>query len=267
MRRLKTWLLVGTLVAALAGVIIWRSQFTTKVPEVKLDLDEIEAMTTFDQSDWAEVLQRYVDDQGRVDYAGLKAHPEALHRYVALIGKIGPTTRPKLFPTAGDMLAYYINAYNALTLYNVVMRYPIASVRDEQADFFMFTQFVVDGEDISLHQLEKRYVIKKFKQEPRAHFALNCASLGCPTLPRTPFPGGEALDARLAEETQKLLSDPQHFALKDGVPHLSQIFQWYGDQFTPTPVAWIRAQRPDLEIPEGATPKYMPYDWSLNDQR
>ncbi|MFN3202011.1 MAG: DUF547 domain-containing protein [Bradymonadia bacterium] len=269
MRGLKRWLLIGVLVAVVVGVVLWRSQFTTLVPGVKPDLDAIEAMTTFDNSDWAHVLETYVDDQGQVNYAALKANPERLYRYVHLIGHAGPTRKPKLFPTSGHMLAYYINAYNALTMYNVIERWPdIKSVRDDRANFFVFTRFVVDGEDVSLHVLETKSVFKKFKQVKgieKAHFALNCASKGCPRLPRVPF-DGEAIEMQLDTEARKFLQEPRNYALDEDAVVVSQIFQWYEEQFRPDVQTWIKAEVPEVRLPEGLKLRHLPYDWSLNVQ-
>lgn len=269
MSKIKSALLVGLLVVVVGGIVIWRSQFTTWSPDIKLDVEAIEGMKTFDNSDWAFVLKTYVDEQGRVDYAGLKASPEPLYRYVAMLGKVGPNTREDLFPTTGHMLAYYINAYNALTLYNVIERYPIKSVRDDRADFFVFTRFGLDNEDVSLHLLETKLILKKLKKfktgEPRVHFALNCASVGCPRLPQVPFEGA-ALEQQLAQETREFLSEPRNYTVEDGVPVISQIFQWYGEQFTPDPLTWISDRMPAMKVPQGVKPKFRPYDWSLNDQ-
>ena len=97
-------------------------------------------LTTFDYEDWTSVLREHVDDSGRVTYRKLKADRTHLDRFVAMLGAVGPESRPDLFPTRADKLAYYINAYNAFTLFNVINRLPdIQSVMDDKTSFFYFT--------------------------------------------------------------------------------------------------------------------------------
>ena len=233
-----------------------RSPYT--VPdEVLVELE------VFDHAEYAAVLAEHVDDQGRVDYPALVAAPDRLERYIALLEAVGPYLRPDLFPTREDELAYYINAYNALTLYNVVQRYPIDSVDEDKVDFFFWTRFELDGEDNSLYGLEN--FIRDRYQEPRIHFALNCASAGCPRLPAVPF-RGETLEAQLTEETARFLSEPRNVEFVDGELVLSEIFDWYDDDFPPDVRSWLAAQPGMPPVPPDIELQYRPYDWSLNDQ-
>ena len=135
------------------------------------------------------VLRRYVDDRGLVDYAGLQAQPAPLNHYYDLVAAYSPDNAPPLFPTRNDALAYWINAYNAAVMRTVLEYYPIASVGDVdgwlpgKAGFFVLQRLTFGGETGSLYDLENT-VIRGRYHEPRVHFALNCASRGCPRLPR-----------------------------------------------------------------------------------
>ena len=258
---MKTFGIIGVLLL-IASPLVWNMLFSTVESPVTVDPKAIEAMTTFEYTDWAEVLT-LVDDQGRVDYQKLSADRSALDRFVATIAVVGPTTRPELFPNRGDKLAYYINAYNALTLFNVINRLPkMKSVHDDSKDFFYFTTFQLDGSSISLYKLENDIVRPEF-EEPRVHFALNCASAGCPRLPSAPFLPG-TLEAQLARETTRFLHETRNVRLDDGQVALSQIFEWYAEDFKPTPLAWIQAQATDLGLPADAKVTHTPYDWALN---
>ena len=215
-------------------------------------------------NDWAEVLRLHVDDAGRVDYQALSTEPDALHRVVAGFAITGPKQTPALFEGRNDELAYYINAYNALTMFNVANRWPqIVSVHDERVDFFYLTRFPLDGEPINLYDLENQ-VIRPYG-EPRIHFALNCASEGCPTLPREPFLG-DRLDAQLARETKKFLEDHSNVSVQNGAVALNPILEWYDDDFPPDPLSWVRGAAPQLGIPADAVVTYPEYDWTLNAQ-
>ena len=136
---------------------------------------------------WARVLAGYVDAQGRVDFAGLAKNRGDLDRYAAWIYAYGPANRPERYRTREQVLAYHINAYNALAMYNVIAAgMPIAlATFGERYDFFYRRKLRVGGEEISLYDYENR-VIRALGEE-RVHFALNCMAVSCPRLPRKPF--------------------------------------------------------------------------------
>lgn len=239
----------------------------TVTSSAKVDEAAIAKATSFDYADWTTVTTTYVDADGLVDYARLKKERDALDRFVALLGAVGPKSRPDLFKTKQEQLAYYINAYNAFTMFNVIERYPIKSVNPDtpgQISFFVTTKFKMDGDEINLLDLENKVVRPTFN-DPRAHFALNCASGGCPKLPNEPFLP-ETLDAQLDRETTEFLHEARNVTVENGKVVLSNIFDWYKDDFAPNPVAWIKAQAPDLNLPDTSSYEIRPYDWALNDQ-
>jgi hypothetical protein len=237
----------------------------TAESSVKLDEARLQALTAFDDADWAATLATYVNDEGKVDYAALKQDRTRLDTFVALLAEVGPSTREDLFPRREDRLAYHLNAYNAFTMFNVLNRYPdIDTVYADKIDFFGLTFFRMDGGRTNLNDLEQKLIRPRY-QEPRVHFALNCASASCPVLPNVPF-DPDRLEAQLAAETEKFLHEPRNVKVTDDAVVLSQIFEWYAEDFAPTNLEWIRNQAPDLGIPQGAAVSYTPYDWSLNDQ-
>ncbi len=239
--------------------------FTTVKPQQLVKPEEIAKMESFSYGDWQHVLKAYVDQAGRVDYEGLRTNRVRLDRYISLIGVVGPKTKPGWFESKPQRLAYYINAYNALTLFNVINRLPeLQSVNDDLKSFFYFTTFELDGENISLYALENDLIRPRFR-EPRIHFALNCASIGCPQLPAEAFLP-ESLDAQLKRETQKFLNERRNVAFENDKIVLSQIFNWYEEDFPPSALAWIRTQTPDLVLPKAAAVIHRPYDWDLNRQ-
>lgn len=234
-------------------------------PQITVPQETLDGLTEFDYALWTEVLSTHVNAKGQVDYPALLKGRAPLEKFVSQIAAVGPKTRPELFKTEQDKLAYYINAYNALTMFNVINRYPeIKSVTDSKASFFVLTEFVVDGDPIDLRALENDVVRVEFN-EPRIHFALNCASVGCPQLPAEPFLPA-TLEAQLERETQKFLHEERNVKIKGNTVMLSEIFNWYGTDFKPSPVNWIRAKaRPDLNLPAKIAVEYQDYDWRLND--
>ncbi|MHC4955877.1 MAG: DUF547 domain-containing protein [Planctomycetota bacterium] len=244
----------------LAALLLLAAACTT----IKVDGDAARwaDLKAFPYDDWAAVLSRSVNDQGRVDYDGLLRERGQLDQFVAMLGDVGPGTTPDLFPTDEDRLAYWINAYNAVTLHQIVHRWPVESVGDMQAKFFFWTRYRVDGKKRSLLSIENSIIRKRF-DEPRIHFAVNCGSLGCPQLPREPFLP-KRLEAQLARETSKFLGDKRNVELKNGTLHLSEIFSWYAKDFPPSPKDWVARQRPELGIGADTKVEYTKYDWTLN---
>ncbi|MGK0359604.1 MAG: hypothetical protein ACI9U2_001906 [Bradymonadia bacterium] len=234
-------------------------------PEITIPVATLDAMTEFDYALWSEVLKTHVNTQGEVDYPTLLQNRAPLEKFVSQLAVMGPKTRPELFKTEQDKLAYYINAYNALTMFNVLNRYPdIKSVTDAKVSFFVLTEFELDGDEVDLRALENDIVRVEFT-EPRIHFALNCASVGCPRLPNEPFLPA-TLEAQLEREAQQFLHEKRNVKWEGSTVWLSEIFNWYSTDFKPTPIDWIRAKaKPNLDLPAKAAVKHQAYDWRLND--
>lgn len=218
---------------------------------------------------WARVLAAHVDDQGRVDFAAVARDRGDLDRFVAWIYETGPNNQPQRFPTAADVLAYHLNAYNALAMYNVIAAgVPTAlSSFGERYDFFYRRKLRVGGEEISLYDYENR-VIRALGEE-RAHFALNCMAVSCPRLPRKPFSAAN-LEQDLARETRLFFAETRNFAVDDAAQtvRLSEIFRFYAEDFlakAPTLAAYAarKAARP---VPVHYKLDFAPYDWTINRQ-
>lgn len=238
-------------------------------------------------------LGRHVDDAGRVDYAALTRDPD-LERYYCLVSLYSPVSHPELFPTESSRLAYWINGYNAAVLKTVLQYYPISSVSDvkppfllfflpENSGFFYFQRPIFGGESTSLYDLEKDVIRKRFG-DPRIHFALNCASRGCPQLPRTAF-SSDNLEEELDREARRFLAQERNFRIVDEEQaiYLSSLFSWYEEDY----LDWYRREFPGAEpgildyvrlyLPESKAEeiarladtyeiRFTPYDWQLNDQ-
>jgi hypothetical protein len=265
MRSKKRWsvaALLGIVVAVwMVGSLAWSQGVALmSSPAPAPDLSKA---TGFDLSDYAYTVRKYVSDDGLVDYAGLKKDRARLDRFVALLAVAGPETKPAWFKTREAKLAYYLNAYNALTLFQVVQRLPdFTAPYEDKATFWVVTQFALDSKKTNLNALENELIRPRFL-EPRVHFALNCASMGCPKLPREPFVG-DKLEAQLQRETTRFLAEERNVAVKGDALVLSQIFEWYGGDFSGGPEKWVRARRKDL--PPTKRVEFRPYDWALNKQ-
>src|SRR5207245_3482772 len=121
---------------------------------------------------------------------------------------------------ASHLLAYYINAYNALCMYGVLQKVLPGNVA--LSGLYQFSKFPVGGNEMTLDSLEKQYV--RSAGDPRIHFALNCMSKSCPPLRKEAYEGSK-LDAQLADQGKRYLSDPRGAQkASDTKVKLSEIF-------------------------------------------
>lgn len=218
---------------------------------------------------WEEVLRRRVDAQGRVDFAGIAASPGPLPAIVAEIGATGPETAPRLFPTRAHVLAWRINAYNALAMHGIVARgIPESLGLVGRYAFFVNTTVRVAGRNTSLKSFEDD-VIRPMGEE-RIHFALNCMVRGCPRLPREAFRAAR-LEAQLAAAAREFCESGYHVRpdpAREAV-FVSSIFQFFTEDFVPakapTVLAYVNRWRRQ-PVPEGWTLRFFDYDWTVNRQ-
>jgi len=190
----------------------------------------------FPHVEWTAVLESFVDEKGRVDYEALARDRAGLDAWLARLARQGPKSTPSLFPTRNDRLAYYVNAYNALVFQGVLARGPEKESVWKGGlfsgySFFVSTKFRLDGETWSLKALEDDVIRRDFA-DPRIHAALNCASIGCPRLPREAFVP-EKLDAQLDAAMREFVEEERNVAIDAGRKSvtLSKIFDWFDKDF------------------------------------
>lgn len=284
-------------IMALFITLLLASACSTVQPPVLLSPDPgaEPSAATFSHEDFDLILKRYVDDKGRVDYAGLKENMAEFDAYYSRLARVSPDNNPELFPDEKHRLAYWINAYNAGAIAIVLDHYPITSVTDvksptlfpffgSKAGFFFFHRIVLGGEEMSLYALENDLIRKRFL-EPRIHFALNCASRGCPMLPPAAF-RGEIIDRQLEREGRKFMAEDRNVRVEHTSQkvYLSEIFDWFDEDFEDwmelkfphkpaTVLSYLimhagPSKKADLSKAQAAKYKmeYTPYDWGLNDQ-
>ncbi len=233
----------------------------------------------FSYDDWNVVLEKYVDDNGLVDYLGLAADRQELDRFVGQIETTGPKSDPDSFPTREHRLAYYINAYNAHVFSGVLDLGPDAKTvwgfTGTGLGFFVRMKVTVDGETMNLKSLEDNLIRKGFK-DPRIHAALNCASVGCPKLPADAFVP-ERLDEQLDDEMTKFVNEERNCKIDAaaGTATLSKIFDWFREDFEEYEAAhgggglreYINRYRPAVsQLTADLKLGFSKYDKSLNRQ-
>ncbi len=222
-------------------------------------------------SDWAETLERFVDEEGRTDFIGLSKDTSQLQRFVDAIAQISPESAPELFPSEAEVLAYHVNAYNALAMKGVIEK----NIPDnfssllKRALFFKFRSVVIGGKKTNLYDYENR-VIRPLG-EARMHFVLNCMVVDCPLLPRTVFTA-ETLEKDLESAAISFFSKPKHIKIdvdKKKV-YLSAILKFYTKDYVESGkkqdlVEYVNQFRSD-KIPQDYKVNYLDYDWTINQQ-
>jgi Protein of unknown function, DUF547 len=224
------------------------------------------------------LIEKYsVNDGDSVDYAAWQASDadmQALDEFIRAIGRVSPDNHPEQFATEGLARRYWINAYNALVLDSVLDYWPLASVRDVKVSlssrivsgkgFFYDREFLVGGRTINLLDLEEQ--VLESLDDPRLHFALNCASDSCPVLRASDWSEQE-----LERAARDFINNPENVAIEDGRLYLSRIFKWYRKDFPRDIVAYLRNYadaRLDADLAtaakDGFPIRYRDYDWSLN---
>jgi uncharacterized membrane protein YdjX (TVP38/TMEM64 family) len=223
----------------------------------------------FDHELFDAVLREYVDRDGGIDYARLAGKPEPLDEYLDALSKAR-------FDELGrdEKLALLINAYNAFTLRLILDHYPVKSIKDIPASKrWSDERWNVGGNIWSLDQIEHDQIRPKFK-EPRIHFALVCAAVGCPKLRNEAY-GADRLDAQLEDQTRSAHRNARWFRYdrEGNTVWLTKLYDWYGADFkqaSGSVVAYAAEYSSELKqaLEAGRRPKirWLDYDWSLNEK-
>lgn len=203
-------------------------------------------------------MKKYVS-QGSVAYAALKkdaAKLKALTQAVANFKLDGVSTL--------ERKAFYINAYNIMTINQIIQHYPVKSPRDI-AGFWDKSQHKIAGEMMTLNHLEHKKLLGE-KKDPRLHFVLVCAAKGCPQLASFGYTPAK-LEKQLTSQTSKILnSDFIKVNDKSKTVEVSEIFKWYGSDFASGTKTYKNFIKKYKTLDLGYNFKYYTYDWSLNSQ-
>ncbi|MEY8850144.1 DUF547 domain-containing protein [Psychroserpens sp. XS_ASV72] len=214
---------------------------------------------TIDHEIWNDVLQKFVSNTGQVNYKGLKSDSSGLYNYIFLL-KNNP---PQNDWSRQEKLAYWINAYNALTIDLILRNHPLKSIKD--IDNPWNQELWKIGNDVySLNDIEHQ-ILRKM-DEPRIHFAIVCASISCPKLQNTAFTARD-LESQLTNATKEFLLDPSKNKITKSQLEISKIFKWFTKDFKSsesTVIDFINRYT-DVTISEDAEISYMEYNWNLND--
>jgi hypothetical protein len=229
--------------------------------------------STFDHSTFDQVLEKYVDDKGLVDYNSI-AQDKRFTEYMQSLQR----AKVEEFSRDGQ-LAFWINAYNAITIDKVIKEKPKKSVRETfipgvwtGTKFFTSREHIVSGKRLSQDDIEHEILRKQF-QDPRIHFTIICASMGCPPLPRIAYTE-KNVQTRLEEETRKYLNSSRGTRIDraENTLHVSKLFDWFASDFINTSGSILAFMQPYLReevrifLERDPMISYLEYNWALNAQ-
>lgn len=239
---------------------------TTLVPTPNLPAPTPQAA----QAAWARVLSSHVNARGEVDFEALAHDHTDLDRYVRHVAQTPLTSVPE----GPERLAHMINAYNALSMFNVLQSgVPATHAGWAKLRFFVLRQFDIGGLALSLYSFENDVIrpTTRARNDPRVHFALNCSAVSCPVLPRVPFTA-DALDAELERETRAFFARPENFSVdaEQRTVWLSELLDFYPEDFVPRPavslLAYANRYAPQ-PAPLDFSVRFTPYDWTVANSR
>jgi hypothetical protein len=222
---------------------------------------------------WDSLLCQYVDRQGRVNYLAWKTEqPQVLANWL----KSQQTLHPKSNSNALEQLALWINLYNAFTISRILELYPLESILPKIFGipnwlaflYFFQHRYYIFGRRYSLAQIENQILRNKL-QEPRIHFAIVCASVGCPLLRSGAYFPDQVIQ-QLDEDAYRFINNPQkvYYDSHSQTLYCNKIFKWYRQDFlkvAPSIPEYICSYlKTDVPLTAATPISYLDYDWSLN---
>lgn len=266
-----------TLLAALVGLAISGTASAGKPVYVGKNIAAAQqvSMDKINHSTWDRLMKKYVDKNGMVNYRALKASASDMQVVDQYLGTLS-TANPRGQASREGQLAFWINAYNAVTVKGILQKYPTTSIRNHTAKAIGYNiwkdlQLIVGGRPISLDDMEHK-VLRKMN-DPRIHFAIVCASIGCPRLLNEAYVP-QKVKQQLDINAKDFFSRPQNFRHAGNQFQMSSIMDWFkGDfganqtaqlntisQWLPTAAAQNAARSGRVSI------SYLDYNWQLNEQ-
>jgi len=250
------------------------------IPAAELDFpafaeSENQSEKRVDNTLWNAFLAKYLvdgdDGVTRIAYGAVSEEDDArLDDYIAALEATDPATL-----SSDEQLSYWINLYNAVTVALILDHYPLNSIRKIKSGPFDFDGpwddklVTVAGENLSLNDIEHG-IIRAVFDEPRIHYAVNCASIGCPNLRREAFTAA-TLDAALSEQARLYINHPRGVSVDEkGRVTASKIFTWFREDFGETEADVLNHVRafadPDLlgALSGADDIRRYEYDWALN---
>lgn len=225
-----------------------------------------------DFSVWDQLLKEYVNSYGQVDYRRWQLEAESeLNQWLTSLSNIQVQTLSK-----GEMLTLLINLYNALVIAQILKKYPLQSILPTVLgipNWLSFLQFFskpiyrLHNQQVSLNYIEHKMLRQQW-QEPRIHFALVCAAVGCPLLRNEAYQPTR-INEQLEADATRFINNPDkvRYLPESNLLQCSKIFKWYEKDFlqVASSIPSYVNQYLSTTVTESVSLQYLPYDWKLNE--
>jgi hypothetical protein len=241
--------------------------YIKKVKGETVDLKQIQLgnTTQVDHQKWSDLLKKHVSKTGQVNYKAWSQNHTELDQYLTTLSQNIPGKNW----TEPQKMAYWINAYNAFTIKLILNHYPLKSIKEISDGTPMINSpwdlkfFQIDNVDFDLNAIEHQILRKEF-QEPRIHFAINCASISCPKLRNEAY-FATRLEAQLEQQAKEFIHDPTKNIINADQTSLSAIFNWFQSDFTRDGdlLMYLKKYQPALNQKNKVV--YLSYNWNLNE--
>jgi len=209
---------------------------------------------------WNVLLQKHVNENGDVHYKGFQKDIVHLKEYLTLLQNNVPAKNW----SKNEKLAYYINLYNAGTVKLIIDNYPTKSIKDISSPWDKKV-IAIGGDTFSLGAIEHK-ILRKM-DEPRIHFAINCASYSCPKLLNNAFLS-DTMEEQLEAATKDFIRDATRNKITSNKVQLSEIFKWFKSDFTQNrSLLDFINKYSTTKIASDAKIKYIAYNWGLNEAK
>lgn len=233
----------------------------TKAVNASLTSTTANSSVNVDHSNWDKLLKKHVSKAGLVDYKGFQKDRQELDGYLKMLGEKDPNNDWSV----QELLAYYINLYNAATVKLILDNYPTKSIKDIQGNFTK-GYIMIGSRELSLGGIENG-ILRKMN-EPRIHFAVNCASISCPKLLDEAFTASK-INEQLERVTKEFINSDKN-DISASNPKVSSLFDWYQKDFEVNgkkDVIGFINKYSKTKINPGTTLAYKDYNWNLNEQK
>lgn len=275
----KSYWLIAIVLLFLIGGLIWRTQNINgiglsllqkikkmKGAEVDLSMLNKEETPVITHEIWNGLVAKLVTPKGAVYYKGFIEEKAQLQQYLDVLSAHPPAKNW----TEAEQIAYWINAYNAFTVKLIIDNYPLKSIKQIGGGVPMINSpwdikfFKIGGVDFDLNTIEHG-ILRKHFEEPRIHFAINCASISCPRLRNEAFTA-ENLEQQLNDQATYFVNNPIKNKITAKEIALSPIFNWFEGDFIKTRNLLSFVQEyTEVQLQPTMPLVYLDYDWNLNE--
>lgn len=256
---------IQNIIAGLAIIAITASCTSGTTKEAKANTENIQAeavIPSVDHSTFDKLLRANVSSKGMVDYASFAKSKSILENYITSLTKVNAANLSK-----NEKLAYWINAYNALTIDQIIRNYPTNSIL-KIAGGKVWDQtlaYKFNGKAVTLNEIEKQTLLGGDLFDARIHFAVNCAAVSCPTLQNKAYTA-DNIQSLLTSNTKAALANPAFNKISTSNASISRLFDWYKADFVKGEgsVTNFINKYSSTKINGNTKIDYLEYNWDLN---